>query len=280
MRQHLSQEAFENNEKIMVFHYDPSNYALLSISEALIGPLDGAPLVPANATTIFPPGNVKEDEIVLFNEEKEEWYVVKDWRGTYVNNKGEEFEVKDFNTKPPEGYAKTYEDLPEKDRVAGLVELGQMQLIVMSNSTIKQITSALKKIDGVKDYSLAEYNTFEDKIQAAKALKVDKKTKVTNAQKTAFKAEAEARGMKIGELATKVLEKAESKQKHDEKIIKSNSDVGILISKFRKILETAKSPQQVESTIKSFRTELKALAKVYGVEITLKTFITEKGPKW
>jgi hypothetical protein len=62
---------------VKVYNYNPANKVYTFEEEADPDPLiQGRWLVPANATTITPP-ELREDEIVIFDEEKQKWEIRK-----------------------------------------------------------------------------------------------------------------------------------------------------------------------------------------------------------
>jgi hypothetical protein len=69
-----------------IYNYHPQYGYFMASSEADESPLEpGVYLIPGYATEIAPPEDVAKDRIAIFDPESNEWFVTKDYRGTYYS---------------------------------------------------------------------------------------------------------------------------------------------------------------------------------------------------
>lgn len=84
-----------------VYNYHRRDRYYTGQEEADISPLDGEVLVPASATLIPPP--LEEGYLSFFDEEKQEWFNLKDARGKYFSVKDGSVVEIDYLGEIPEG---------------------------------------------------------------------------------------------------------------------------------------------------------------------------------
>lgn len=69
-----------------IYNYHNQFGYFMNASEADESPLEpGVYLIPAFATEIAPPDDVPKDKVAIFDPESNEWFITKDYRGTYYS---------------------------------------------------------------------------------------------------------------------------------------------------------------------------------------------------
>ncbi|WP_027339929.1 hypothetical protein [Halonatronum saccharophilum] len=88
-----------------VYYFDKATKELTGIGEANISPANPSKfLIPANATDV-PPPDCEKGEVVIFNQEENQWEIKVDYRGQrFWDKDGNKITITDLGTEIEEGW--------------------------------------------------------------------------------------------------------------------------------------------------------------------------------
>lgn len=141
---------------MQIYHFDQDTLEFLGTSEARKSPREkDVYLLPAHATFIKPiEKKLKENEALVFDLKKENWYVVPDFRGvTYWTKDGVEHKIENLNEKIPEGASREFVPVPKTEK---------QHLRDLKSATYQHIQNALSALDYDSPDSLAKYAVIEN----------------------------------------------------------------------------------------------------------------------
>ena len=85
-----------------IYNYNPSTFEFLSESDANLDPLEGKPLVPANATLIKNILATQKNKAIIFNQDLQKWEYIPDFRNKVLAKKQDAslFTIEKLNIDP------------------------------------------------------------------------------------------------------------------------------------------------------------------------------------
>ena len=175
-----------------IYNFDAETGAFQSATDARLDPIEGKPLVPANATLTEPP-QAGDNEVAVWADDA--WTIKPDHRDAeYWLADGSRHIVTEIGDVPPEGALETAPPTPREDqRKAALTRVDEEH----ANYLVTLTGGA----------TVAERDTWKVKEEAARAFEADT---ATPGQAAMLAAEAQGSGITEAELAATVIAKADA----------------------------------------------------------------------